>query len=37
MNALSITPDYLKNPASESGLVLDFKDWQIPRKYIMKV
>jgi len=30
INALSITPDYLKNSASESGLVLDFRDWQIP-------
>ncbi|CAB4473099.1 unnamed protein product [Rhizophagus irregularis] len=29
INALSITPDILKNSVSESGMVLDFRDWQI--------
>lgn len=29
-NALSITPAYLRNPASEAGLVTDYRDWQIP-------
>ena len=29
-DALSITPSYLKNEASESGLVTDYRDWQIP-------
>lgn len=28
--ALSITPEYLRNAASESGRVTDFRDWQIP-------
>ncbi|RMD63183.1 MAG: aminotransferase class V-fold PLP-dependent enzyme [Planctomycetota bacterium] len=28
--ALSITPEYLRNPASESGCVVDYRDWQIP-------
>jgi aromatic-L-amino-acid decarboxylase len=28
--ALSITPEYLRNPASESGAVVDFRDWQVP-------
>jgi aromatic-L-amino-acid decarboxylase len=30
VDALSITPDYLRNAASESGRVVDFRDWQIP-------
>nr|CAG8434152.1 9145_t:CDS:10 [Entrophospora candida] len=30
LNALSITPAFLRNAASESGLVLDYRDWQIP-------
>lgn len=29
-NALSITPSYLKNTFSDSGLVTDYRDWQIP-------
>ncbi len=28
--ALSITPEYLRNPASESGAVVDYCDWQVP-------
>ena len=28
--ALSITPSYLQNSHSESGLVTDYRDWQIP-------
>ncbi len=27
---LSITPEYLRNPASASGAVVDFRDWHIP-------
>lgn len=30
LNALSITPEYLRNAASESGAVIDYRDWQIP-------
>ena len=29
-DALSITPEYLRNAASESGAVVDFRDWQVP-------
>ncbi|KAG2387334.1 hypothetical protein C9374_001666 [Naegleria lovaniensis] len=29
-NALSIDPEYLKNKASATGLVTDYRDWQIP-------
>ncbi|KAI9805526.1 MAG: hypothetical protein M1825_000777 [Sarcosagium campestre] len=29
-NALSVTPSYLRNGYSESGLVTDYRDWQIP-------
>ncbi|KAK9329818.1 pyridoxal phosphate-dependent transferase [Lipomyces starkeyi] len=29
-DALSITPSYLRNAASDSGLVIDYRDWQIP-------
>jgi aromatic-L-amino-acid decarboxylase len=29
INALSITPEYLRNQASESGAVIDYRDWQI--------
>src|ERR1700753_1488753 len=29
-SALSITPSYLKNSFSDSGLVTDYRDWQIP-------
>ncbi|MBD2181602.1 aspartate aminotransferase family protein [Planktothrix sp. FACHB-1355] len=28
--ALSIVPEYLKNQATESGKVIDYRDWQIP-------
>ncbi len=28
--ALSITPEYLRNAASASGQVIDYRDWQIP-------
>ena len=30
LNALSITPSYLRNEFSERGLVTDYRDWQIP-------
>jgi aromatic-L-amino-acid/L-tryptophan decarboxylase len=30
IDALSVTPEYLRNRASESGEVTDFRDWQIP-------
>ncbi|MBI4693740.1 MAG: aspartate aminotransferase family protein [Gammaproteobacteria bacterium] len=29
-DALSITPEYLRNAASESGGIIDYRDWQIP-------
>lgn len=29
-SALSITRSYLRNPFSDSGLVTDYRDWQIP-------
>ena len=29
-DALSITPEYLRNPASESGAVVDYRDWHVP-------
>jgi aromatic-L-amino-acid decarboxylase len=28
--ALAVTPDYLRNAATESGRVVDYRDWQIP-------
>jgi aromatic-L-amino-acid decarboxylase len=28
--ALSILPEYLRNSASESGVVVDYRDWQVP-------
>ena len=28
--ALSIMPEYLRNAASESGAVIDYRDWQVP-------
>ncbi|RMH04726.1 MAG: aminotransferase class V-fold PLP-dependent enzyme [Planctomycetota bacterium] len=28
--ALSILPEYLRNPATESGAVIDYRDWQVP-------
>lgn len=30
INTLSILPEYLKNKATESGAVIDYRDWQIP-------
>jgi len=30
IQALSVLPEYLRNAASESGAVLDYRDWQIP-------
>jgi aromatic-L-amino-acid/L-tryptophan decarboxylase len=29
IQTLSILPEYLRNPASESGAVIDYRDWQI--------
>jgi aromatic-L-amino-acid/L-tryptophan decarboxylase len=29
INALSILPEYLRNAATESGAVIDYRDWQI--------
>lgn len=28
--ALSITPEYLRNSATDSGAVVDYRDWQVP-------
>jgi aromatic-L-amino-acid decarboxylase len=30
IDALTITPDYLRNRASESGEVIDYRDWHVP-------
>jgi aromatic-L-amino-acid decarboxylase len=30
LDALSITPEFLRNTASESGSVVDYRDWQVP-------
>jgi len=30
INTLSILPEYLKNPASASGEVFDYRDWHVP-------
>ncbi len=30
IGALSITPEYLRNRASESGAVIDYRDWHVP-------
>jgi aromatic-L-amino-acid/L-tryptophan decarboxylase len=30
ISAMSITPDYLKNQASDTGRVIDYRDWHIP-------
>jgi aromatic-L-amino-acid decarboxylase len=30
LEALSITPPYLRNRASDSGTVLDYRDWHVP-------
>lgn len=30
IKALSVLPEYLRNQASESGAVIDYRDWQVP-------
>lgn len=30
IRALTIMPEYLRNPASLSGAVIDYRDWQVP-------
>jgi len=30
IGALSVLPEYLRNSASESGAVVDYRDWQVP-------
>ena len=30
INAMSVVPEYLRNRASESGEVIDYRDWHIP-------
>ena len=30
IDALSILPDYLRNKVTESGAVIDYRDWQVP-------
>ncbi len=30
VSALSVLPEYLRNRATESGAVIDYRDWQIP-------
>jgi len=30
IEALTILPEYLRNPASQSGAVIDYRDWQVP-------
>jgi aromatic-L-amino-acid decarboxylase len=30
IEALSVVPEYLRNAASESGDVIDYRDWQVP-------
>jgi aromatic-L-amino-acid decarboxylase len=30
IQALSVLPEYLRNQASESGAVFDYRDWQVP-------
>jgi len=30
ISALSVLPEYLRNQASESGAVIDYRDWQVP-------
>jgi aromatic-L-amino-acid decarboxylase len=30
IGALSITPEYLRNAASNAGAVIDYRDWQVP-------
>ena len=35
--ALSITPEYLRNAATDSGQVVDYRDWQVPLGRRMRV
>ncbi len=30
IDAMSVTPEYLRNRASDSGEVIDYRDWQVP-------
>ena len=30
VRALSVVPEYLRNEATESGAVIDYRDWQVP-------
>lgn len=30
INALSVLPEYLRNTATQSGSVVDYRDWQVP-------
>ena len=30
IDALSVTPEYLRNTASDSGAVIDYRDWHVP-------
>jgi aromatic-L-amino-acid decarboxylase len=30
INAMSITPEYLRNVASDAGAVIDYRDWHVP-------
>lgn len=30
INALSVLPEYLRNQATESGAVIDYRDWHVP-------
>jgi aromatic-L-amino-acid/L-tryptophan decarboxylase len=30
INALTVLPEYLRNAATESGAVIDYRDWQVP-------
>ena len=30
IKALSVLPEYLRNKATESGAVIDYRDWQVP-------
>ena len=29
-DALGVTPEYLRNPESDKGTVIDYRDWQVP-------
>jgi aromatic-L-amino-acid decarboxylase len=30
LDALAVTPEYLRNRATDSGQVIDYRDWQVP-------